>query len=67
MRNSNNEAEDITIQIGGMSYRHRRWTISPYKAVKRKAGTRRFCADAETDKGDKGDRLKMCESIMDEK
>jgi len=66
MRNSNNEAEDITIQIGGMSYRHRRWTISPYKAVKRKAGTmpRRFCADAETDNGD---RLKMCESIMDEK
>ena len=71
MRNSNNEAKGITSQIGGRSCRQNEFTgkgqyLEICKVVKRKAGRipRRFCADAETDRGNK---VKMCESIKDGK
>ena len=71
MCNSNNEVEDITSQTRERSCRQNEYIgdgryLEIYKAVKRKAGSipRRFCAEAETDKGNK---LKMCESIRDAK
>jgi len=58
MRNSNNEAEDITSQTKGRSCSQNEFTgdgryLEIYNADKRKAGgiAPRFCADAETDNG----------------